>query len=197
MLDLTPATDLLGRIVAGVRDDQLTRPTPCTDSTVGDLLDHVNNFSQAFTHAANKTLPEGGSQPPPRADASRLPRDWRTRVPERLAALASAWQDASAWHGMTHAGGLELPAEVTGVIALNETIVHGWDIAVACSQPYTLSQPDLLQAALGFVQQTVAQHPHGSPGLFGPPVQVSEDAPLLARLIALTGRDPTWRTSET
>jgi hypothetical protein len=43
------------------------------------------------------------------------------------------------------------------------------------------------------VQSAVAQNPYGSPGLFGPPVPVPDDAPLLARLLGLTGRDPAWR----
>jgi len=31
-------------------------------------------------------------------------------------------------------------------------------------------------------------------GLFGPPVDVPDDAPLLDRVIGLTGRDPEWMT---
>ena len=92
---------------------------------------------------------------------------------------------------MTRAGGVDLPAEVAGVVALNEVVVHGWDIAVASGQRFSC-EPSLLEAAYGFVQATVAQHPHGSPGLFGPPVPVPDTAPLLDRLIGLTGRDPSW-----
>lgn len=40
---------------------------------------------------------------------------------------------------------------------------------------------------------TVSQNPDGTPGLFGPPVPVADDAPLLDRLLGLTGRDPAWR----
>lgn len=42
------------------------------------------------------------------------------------------------------------------------------------------------------VQSTVAAQPHGSRGLFGPPLPTPNDAPLLDRLIGLTGRDPAW-----
>jgi uncharacterized protein (TIGR03086 family) len=105
--------------------------------------------------------------------------------------LASAWRDEAAWQGMTQAGGLELPAQVAGIVALNEVVVHGWDIAVASGQPYAC-EPSLLQAAYEFVQSSVAANPQGSPGLFGPPVPVPDSAPLLDRLIGLTGRDPAW-----
>ena len=190
MLDLEPATRVLTGVVDGVREEQLTAPTPCTERSLGDLLDHVDGLSLAFTAAATKTPLEGGGGPS--ADASRLGADWRPRIRQRLASLASAWREDAAWTGMTHAGGVDLPAEVAGIVALDEVIVHGWDIAVASGQSFS-SEARLVEAALQFVQSTVAQNPDGSPGLFGPPVPVPEDAPVLDRLIGLTGRDPAWR----
>ena len=95
---------------------------------------------------------------------------------------------------MTHAGGVDLPGEVAGVVALDEVIVHGWDIAVASGQPFSCP-PEHVRAACGFVQASVARNPQGSPGLFGPPVTVPEDASPLDQLIGLTGRDPAWRAT--
>jgi uncharacterized protein (TIGR03086 family) len=192
MLDLESATSTLARLINDVRDDQLTAPTPCSKTTLGDLLDHVDGLSLAFTAAALKS-PEGGSQGPS-ADASRLGADWRRRIPERLALLADAWRDSEAWTGMTQSGGLDLPGDLAGVIALDEVVVHGWDIAVSSGQPYAC-EPALAQAAYAFVQASVERNPHGTPGLFGPPVPVPDDAPLLDRLIGLTGRDPAWRAN--
>ncbi|HEY2766064.1 MAG TPA: TIGR03086 family metal-binding protein [Pseudonocardiaceae bacterium] len=123
MLDLEPATRVLTGIVAGVRDEQLTVPTPCAETSLGALLDHVDGLSLAFTAAATKTPLDGGRQGPS-ADVSRLGSDWRTRIPQRLAALASAWREQSAWTGMTQAGGLDLPAEVAGIVALDEVIAR-------------------------------------------------------------------------
>jgi hypothetical protein len=37
---------------------------------------------------------------------------------------------------MTKAGGLDLPGEMAGVIALDEIVVHGWDVARSSGQPY-------------------------------------------------------------
>jgi uncharacterized protein (TIGR03086 family) len=193
VLNLEPATMILANIVKSVGDDQLDVPTPCAGTTLGELLDHVNGFAWVFTAAATKTKLDSGSQAS-KPDASNLARDWRTRIPDRLTSLGRAWTAASAWEGMTEAGGSDVPAEMAGVIALDEIIVHGWDIAVASGQGY-YCEPELVQAAFGFVQATVAQNPDGSPGLFGPPVPVAEDAPLFDRLIGLTGRDPNWRPS--
>ncbi|NED96664.1 TIGR03086 family protein [Phytoactinopolyspora alkaliphila] len=191
MLDLEPAIREMASLVTETRDDQLSGPTPCVGVTLGDLIDHVDGLALAFTLAATKTTPVGGSQPPS-PDASRLGPDWRIRIPERLGALAQVWKDVESWTGMTVVGGVQLPGDVAGVVALDELVVHGWDMAVSSGQAFTCD-PDLLQATYEFVQSSVAQNPEGSPGLFGPPVPVPDDAPLLDRLIGLTGRDPAWR----
>nr|BFE80330.1 hypothetical protein GCM10020093_029310 [Planobispora longispora] len=132
-------------------------------------------------------------------DASRLGDDWRRRIPARLDELARAWRAESAWTGTTEVGGNELPADVAGAAALDEVIVHGWDLAVATGQPYPGADPALtetlteaLTTAYRWVGAVAAQNPDGSPGLFGPPVPVPGDAPLLERLLGLTGRDPRW-----
>jgi uncharacterized protein (TIGR03086 family) len=195
MIDLEPATSRLARIVEGVRDDQLTAATPCGDTTVAGLLNHVDGLAMAFTAAAAKTQPPdapGRSS----ADASRLANDWRTRIPARLATLAQAWRGNEAWTGMTQAGGQDLPGELAGVIALDEVIVHGWDIAVASGQDYGC-EPELAEVAMGFVRQAAERSPQGTPGLFGPPVPVPAEAPVMDRLLGYTGRDPDWAAGAT
>jgi len=191
MIDLAPTTRTVAELVAGVGGDQLDAPTPCAATSVGDLLDHVDSLALAFTAAARKTS-LGASGPPPKPDAARLGTDWRERISGRLDDLAAAWKDGSAWEGMTEAGGLQLPGEVAGVIALNEVLVHGWDIAVAIGAPYAC-EPAQVEAAYGFVGETARHNPDGTPALFGPPVPVPDAAPLFERLLGLTGRDPSWK----
>jgi uncharacterized protein (TIGR03086 family) len=190
VLDLEPATLILTNIVLAVDDDQLTAPTPCTESSLGALLDHVDGLAQAFTAGARKVVPEGGSQPPS-PNAAHLAPNWRTLIPERLATLAHAWTAESAWTGTSEVGGVESPGEMNGMFALNEVIVHGWDIAVSSGQHYEVD-PQLVRAAHEFVRSLVAERPEGTPGLFGPPIHVRADAPLLDQLLGLTGRDPRW-----
>jgi len=43
--------------------------------------------------------------------------------------LAGAWQEPDAWTGMTVAGPVEMPGEIAGLVALNELVIHGWDVA--------------------------------------------------------------------
>jgi uncharacterized protein (TIGR03086 family) len=190
MLDLGPATRNVTAIVQGVHDDQLSAPTPCSETTVADLLDHLDGLSMAFTAAANKTdLPPGDQGAS--IDGSRLGPDWKQRIPQRLHGLADAWAHEDAWTGMTKAGGVDLPGELAGVIALNEVLIHGWDLAVSSGQPYSPA-PEHVKAATGFVGPQAAQNPQGTPGLFGPAVAVPEEATPLDRLLGLTGRDPGW-----
>jgi uncharacterized protein (TIGR03086 family) len=193
MLDLDSPTRTLSKLIEGVRDDQLANPTPCGETDLGGLIDHVNGLSIAFKNAAKKEIPAEGTQAPS-ADASRLGPDWRTRIPTQLGELAQAWRDESAWSGMTEVGGVSLPGEAAAMFGLDEVIVHGWDIAVSSGQNAEYPT-ELVEAVLGFVGQSVAQNPNGTPGLFGPPISVPDDAPPIDRLVGLTGRDPGWQVS--
>ena len=113
-------------VVAKVDDDQLAAVTPCENYRLVDLLQHVGGLALAFTAAARKDF--GQWTDSGLADAAaQLDPDWRTSYPERLAERARAWQDPDAWHGMTRAGGVDLPADVAGSVALTEVMIHGWD----------------------------------------------------------------------
>ncbi|MDQ4068526.1 MAG: TIGR03086 family metal-binding protein [Actinomycetota bacterium] len=182
--DLRPAARRMAKLVEGVPDDALGRSTPCRLYTVGDLLDHIAGAALAFRAAAVKRPLEGG----PSGDASRLPLDWRERIPGDVLALAEAWAAPEAWTGMTAAGGVDLPGDVAGVVALDELVIHGWDLAKATGQPAGYEGPEL-DAVHGMVQQFRMSEIEG---LFGPPVPVPDDAPLLDRILGLAGRDPRW-----
>jgi uncharacterized protein (TIGR03086 family) len=130
--DLAPTAAEVARVIAAVRDDQLTDPTPCVGTSVAGMLDHVVGLTVAFRLGAEKQ-PQTGA---PRADADQLPADWRERLPQQLDALVAAWQRPGSWEGFTEVGGAKMPAAAMGVVALNEVLVHGWDLAVATGQPY-------------------------------------------------------------
>ena len=184
-IDLGPAAAAVTTVVAGVRDDQLGEPTPCPGMPVAGILDHLAGLTHAFRMAAEKTPVDGA----PQASADSLPADWRTRIPAQLDALVAAWRDPAAYEGMTAAGGVQLPGEVAALVALDEVVVHGWDLAVATGQPYAVDDASV-EAAMRFVASFGDDRP---PGLFGPAVPVPDDAPALDRLIGATGRDPGWK----
>ena len=189
MIDIRPATDRMTSLVAIVAEDQLDRPTPCPQASVGDLVDHVGALTKGFIAVARKAT--NGSERPRRPDVANLEVGWRDRIAGDLVTLAEAWRDPAAWEGTTSAAGVELPGSVAGLVVLDELVVHGWDIATAIGQPYAPSD-DEIEAAMSFV---VAFDAPRDGNLFGPIVDVPDNAPLLDRLLGLTGRDPTWRLS--
>ncbi|MGW0041980.1 TIGR03086 family metal-binding protein [Rhodococcus sp. NPDC003348] len=188
MLDLRPATHAVAGIVRGVRDDQLSAPTPCREYTVADLLDHIDGLALAFTLAARKQPLEVG----PSGRGDRLPDDWRDHIATRLDELAQAWRDEAAWSGNTRAGGVDLTGGEAGRVAMNEVVVHGWDVARATGQSYLVDDASVNGARDFVAQFSGPGTEEARSGLFGPEVAAPADATPLERLIALTGRDPRW-----
>jgi uncharacterized protein (TIGR03086 family) len=188
--DLHPHAERMARLLEAVPEEALDAPTPCPELRLGDLIDHVASFTKVFAASATKDVGELTSRPPA-PQAGNLEAGWRTRMTEDLATLADAWGAPDAWDGMTQAGGLDLPGALAGRIALDELVVHSWDIASAIGQPY-----DCDEATLEEIAATVRQFRNGNdgeiPGLFGPVVPVPDDDPPLDRVLGLTGRDPGW-----
>ena len=186
--DLAPAARRMTDLVLAVPDAMLTEPTPCPEYTVGDLVDHIGGLAVAFADAARKV----GGEAAAAGDASRLEAGWRTRMARDLRAMSDAWQDPEAWSGMTKVGGVEMPAEMIGLVGLDELVVHGWDLARALRQPFECD-PASLEGALGFLEPMAAPEMSEQRGtVFGPVVEVADGSPLLDRVIGLSGREPAW-----
>ncbi|WP_084432747.1 TIGR03086 family metal-binding protein [Kibdelosporangium aridum] len=168
MIDFKPACHHMADLLARVTDDQLTHPTPCSEYTVADLIAHVDEAAVGFAAMAGITDP-GPS------------------VAEHVLALGKAWDEPSAWEGISAAAGVELPHEVWGRIAFTEIVVHAWDLAKATGQPFDLPE-HTLRACYDHVAEFVPKAP--VPGLWGPSVDVAPDAPLTDRIVAITGRMP-------
>ena len=192
VIDLKPAARRLSELVAAVPDDALGNPTPCSDYTVGDLLDHIHGITYAFGGAAEKTGGEAATMGP-QGKADNLPPDWRTLLPQKLAELAEKWDDPGAWQGMTTVGGQQAPAEMIGVMAFGELSVHGWDLARGANRSF---EPDPSGVdALHEVTSGALGGPNGDAmrgTAFGPAVPVPDDAPTFDRTLGVLGRDPHW-----
>ncbi|MFF8960184.1 TIGR03086 family metal-binding protein [Streptomyces sp. NPDC014894] len=188
---LRPAADGVARLLDAVGDERLGDPTPCPDYAVRELLGHLVGLATAFRDAARKDLgPTTGTDP-----GARLPLlddDWRSLLPARLDELAAAWERPEAWQGETRAGGVPLPGAVAGQVALNELLLHGWDLARATGQPYA---PDAASLQVSYELLAPADGPARA-DLFGPPVEVPGSAPLLDRVVGLSGRRPDWRPGD-
>ncbi|MFI7099890.1 TIGR03086 family metal-binding protein [Streptomyces sp. NPDC050161] len=186
-IDFTAQTRLVAQLAADTREDQLDAPTPCADYAVRHLLGHLVGLTGAFRNAADKDLGPSTATPPGTGRPD-VQAGWRAQLERNLAEMADAWHRPEAWEGETQAGGVTLPAAIAGRVALNELVLHGWDLARATGQAYA---PDT--AALG-VSYALLAPSAGDPerSIFGPAVSVPDDAPLLDRVVALSGRSPSW-----
>jgi uncharacterized protein (TIGR03086 family) len=183
MFDLGPAADDLARLVGGVRDDQLDGATPCDEWRLADLLAHIHQFATVLTANASKV-------PPPPVDG--LPDDWRHVIPLRIDELAQAWRGHSAWQGRVSAGGVEMSGEENAVVAIEELVVHGWDVARASGQDFQPA-PESLNHVERFLDIFAAPLASGQ-GPYGPAVAVGDDASRLDAYLGAAGREPGWTT---
>jgi uncharacterized protein (TIGR03086 family) len=189
-IDLEPAAARMADLIRAIPDDLLDSPTPCAAYALGDLLDHVSALTVGLTAAAIKTTHPGGPRAPA-GDASRLGGDWRTRIPQELAALTEAWRDPMARRGMIKTGGIEMPGEVAARVTLEELVIHGWDVARTSGQPYDCDET-ALEAVVGFFSLFTQEMRANA---YSAPLAVPDDVRLLDSVVALSGRDPAWRPS--
>ncbi|MGY0497851.1 hypothetical protein ACWZHB_05065 [Nocardia sp. FBN12] len=85
---------------------------------------------------------------------------------------------------------MELPASLVGGMVVGELTVHGWDLARALDTTLYWDD-DLLRYVHNEVMATADQG--RAMGIYGPEIPVAPGAPLLDRILSLTGRDPAWR----
>ncbi|WP_280274420.1 TIGR03086 family metal-binding protein [Nocardia wallacei] len=223
MIDLKPACHTMSDLLEGISGFQLCFPTPCTECTVRNLVEHIAETAWGATELAggvasrSATDPAGdgptdvaaagprgttngagdragaaarGAVRPVENDLACLPSaDYLRAVAAQVRALGMAWDNPAAWVGTTVAGGLELPNELWGKIAFTEMVVHGWDLAAALGRPFRLPEPTL-RACLDHVTAFVPAAP--VPALWGVAVDLPTDAPLIDRIVAVTGRNPHW-----
>jgi len=182
MLDLKPAAQGLIDLLGMIDPTEFDYPTPCTEYTVADLLEHLDEMARGSTALASRAPePVAAGSPITLSDNG-----WRDTLSCHLRDLAAAWAEPCAWEGTTDVG-IELPNAVWGRIALAELVVHGWDLTQALDRPFSLPEPTLL-GCLDHVTEFIPNAP--IPELWGSTVSISADAPLLDRIVAITGRMP-------
>jgi uncharacterized protein (TIGR03086 family) len=185
LLDLRPACAETARLAAAVRDDQLHDPTPCAGRDVAWLLTHLLGLSLAFTPGAPGQ--DDGAGP------ARLDPAWRELLPARLAALAEAWRHPEPYGRQLEAGGVVMDGPDAAAVALDEVVLHGWDLARATGQDHAVDEASAA-VVLAFTTAVAAPGEEWSrEGLFGPAVPVPDGAGPFERALGLAGRDPRWR----
>ena len=188
MSHLSNAAEAMAAVVRTISPDQLADKTPCTEYDVRALVNHLLFWGPSLAGAGRKeSVPQPAAK---ESDVDLTAGDWRGDLLALLENIASSWAPEGAWEGETSMGTPHLlPAPVMGDMIVGELAVHGWDLAVATGQRLDLPA-DLLAHLHDAVSAGVEQG--REMGLYGPEVAVPADAPVLDRILGLTGRDPAW-----
>ncbi len=175
--DYETAADGFAAVLAKCAD-QLDGTSPCEGWTGQDVVDHVFGGMTHFTGVFGGTTPAEAD-----ADAD---------LSERYRTLRAAFVAACAAPGALEISvpsplGGEMPGAAMLGILTTDTLIHTWDLARAAGTDVEL-EPDLLERSwqgLVPIESMVRR-----PGVFGPAVEVPEDAPFQDRALGFFGRQP-------
>ena len=182
---LAEALEGTGRLVTGVRPEQWSQPTPCTEWTVRQLVNHVVGGQRVFTGIL-RSEPSAGPPANRPTGLDVLGSDPVAAYRESADSLLSAFNEPGALQRVVRLPIGEMPGAAALHLRVTESLVHGWDLARATGQPPEFPD-DLAEQALRFTRSKLADIPRRHRP-FAPAQPVAEDAPAIDRLAALLGR---------
>ena len=172
----------MGELIDRIAGDQWTAPTPCTEWTVRDVVDHLVGMNLVFVAMFEES-------PMPERGADRLGAD----PAEAYRRSAAALQAAAARPGVLERSQETPVGAATGAERLQwrvaDLLTHGWDLVQATGIAAQLPD-DLVEQALAFARAQLPSQPRG--GRFAEPQPIPDDAPAIEQLAAFTGRPVPW-----
>jgi uncharacterized protein (TIGR03086 family) len=184
--EMTDAADAAARTVGNVHESELGRPTPCDDWDVRTLLNHLivwTSYSleaRAHGDSVAQDLIDRDFAADPGFAAG-----YRTQLDRAL----TAWSDPATWEGSLNVMGSPTPAADVAALNIAEMVLHGWDLAAATGQAYTVSEPAAAAAMRAVAANAELFRQYKG---FAEPVEVPPSASVLDRVLASSGRDPAW-----
>ncbi len=184
--EMTDAAQAAARTVDAVTAAQLSEPTPDTEWDVRALLNHLILWT---SHSLERRASGESVAPELMEHDFAAEPDFAAAYRAQLDCALAAWADPAVWDRELDMMGTKTPAADVAALIIAELILHGWDLATATGQDYAVSDR-AAQVALGAVEANAELFREYAG--FADPVAVAADAPLLHRLLALSGRDPVW-----
>lgn len=183
---LTRSHDYLREVVAAVPDSAWAAPTPCSEWTVRQVLNHARIDQQAYGLVLTGDRPD--SDPFHPADA--LDGDPFAALDKVLRAVAEGYGGlpADADQVPTPLGPMPLP--FAAATAAMDAAVHAWDIAVATGQNRPMGA-DLADGIWPAADRLVDQL-RDAYRVFAPAREVRDEYDRAEALLAFLGRDPHW-----
>lgn len=176
-------------LLRAITPDDLTRPTPCAEWSLGDLMEHMIAQHHGFAAAAGDA---GGDEEAWRVQP--LGDDpvgsYATSVDEVNQAFASV--DSDTPFMLPEAGPDPVPARQALSMHLVDGIVHGWDLVKTLGSTVEFGD-DVLEAGWRIASTVPDGDFRAEPGSpFARAVEVDESAATLDRIVAALGRSPNW-----
>ncbi|WP_019200857.1 TIGR03086 family metal-binding protein [Tsukamurella sp. 1534] len=173
------ATEWMHSLLANVTDEQLALPTPCDEFDVRALAEHLIAVVMRAEALATVATVDGQPFRAEEYDATTY-----ARIRER--ALA-AWAEAPLEREVAVPWGV-VPGFAALGMYVNETLVHGWDLAVATGQDAEFPEPALPEGVLAVVKKALPADYRGGEVPFGPVVEPRAEAGPTERLANWSGR---------
>lgn len=169
--------------VDSIDDDQWSRPTPCPDWDVRELVNHLCYEQLWAPHLVDgQTMEQVGD----RYDGDVLGDDPKATMHRATEGSIAAFQSADL-DAVVHLSFGDVPCAVYLDQMLTDAEVHGWDLAKGLDEPARID-PDTASYLLPGMQ--AQEELIRASGVFGDPVAVGDDADDAAKLLGLLGRDP-------
>jgi uncharacterized protein (TIGR03086 family) len=172
---------IAGRVIAGIRPEQLDLPTPCSEWDVRAVVNHLIGAHFYFTAALRgQEIDTSGPLPD---FAANDPAGTFARASEEM---LKVWREPDVLDRTVQTLMGPLPATVLIGMWANDNLVHAWDLARATGQDEHLDA-ELALHMLDMVQQMELPRGEGAP--FKPARPCPPDAIPEHQLAAYLGRD--------
>ena len=182
---LTQAIDAMRARVANVQPDQWNAPTPCTEWTAKDVVNHVVMGSSVIAGLfAGKKWEEafGGSQ------GDQVGDDPLSAFDAAAGPAREAVAQPGAMERMVNFARGDMPGAGFAAMMFSDILIHTWDLAKATGQDAALPA-ELVDACYATMLPRKGQMPAPA---FAPEVDVAEDADAQTKLLGMLGRDAGW-----
>ena len=180
------STEGFADLVARIRDDQWSLPTPCTDWDVRALVNHVvgeDLWTVPLMH--EHRIADVGDK----FDGDVLGGDPKETAARAAGQAVAAVSEPGALDRTAHLSFGDFPATEYAYQLLADHLIHGWDLAVAIGADTHLDPHLVHECGTWFADR---EELYRQGGVIGPAVAVAASAGEQARLLAGSGRDPQW-----
>jgi len=156
-------------VSAQAADADMDKPSTCPEWSVRELVEHTMHWQGAGGAALGAGTAPG--------------QEWATVEP----ALSAALDDPANLEGTVAEFG-DMPKQGVAGLVIGDLLVHSWDLARSIGADETLPVGAVEATLMGL--RRMPEEMLRSATMFGPPIEVADDASPQDQLLAFVGRQP-------